>query len=302
MTLRAIIIAAVIGGLGCAKNDGPSGPQPETAASLESYAVAYPDELEARSARIDRKVTEADEQTTRLSGFPDEIQEPTDWHRVKAVFSAADDSGRRATYDDAAAERDAIIEFIERDDGAVVKKMASGIQYAAKQQGCENMGGGATGTIKRALDEGLQEKMRAANEAHTLIARDEKAIGKSNAVKLRTQADTIAQLSHRVHVDLPRERYELERSKEVRATLERARKEAQKDADEAEGAAKKAADERVQAIDDSLARLDEQVKAAQANSQAIEKDVSRAKKDYEKALQGLQKAVAAKADQAGNDA
>ena len=298
--LRLVAAAALTLVVGCANQDNNRPPEAASAASQSRFAEDYPEALDKESKGFDDDLGGVEKTSSSMPAYADELSDPTDYDRAMDVIEAADQAGRSEPYVEAARKRDAIVAFFEDDDGAVNKKIAGAIAYAAEQQGCKNMGG-ASGAFKRTIDKELEQQMRDANEAHVLIDRYEDELGKPNAEKLRKQADDIAEASYTAFIELPTRKYQLERmiaeGSDARATLDREIGDEKKTIDDPKASAdsKKRAETRIADLEEKKRALDEKLEAARERQKQLEQDVKTAQESYQRALDDLLDAIDAKA-------
>jgi hypothetical protein len=305
--LRLVAAAALTLAVGCTNQDNNRPPEAASAASQSRFAEEYPEALDKQSKGFDDDLGGVEKTSASMPGYADELSDPTDYDRAMDVIEAADQAGRSEPYVEAARQRDAIVAFFEDDDGAVNKKIAGAINYAAEQQGCKNMGG-AAGAFKRTMEKELEQKMRDANEAHVLIDRYEEELGKANAEKLRKQADDIAEASYTAYIELPTRKYQLERmiaeGTDARATLNREIDDERKTIDDpkASADAKKRAESRIASLEDRKRTLDERLDVAREREKKLEQDVKMAQESYRRALDDLLDAIDKKARAKGGAA
>lgn len=303
--LRLVAAAALLL-VGCANQNENRPPEAASAANQSRYAEEYPEALDKETADFDEDLGAVKETSTTLPTYADELSDPTDYDKAKEVIETADQAGRSEAYVEAARKRDAIVSFFEDDDGAVSKKVAGSIQFAAKQQGCENIGG-AAGAFKRTIEKELEEKMRESNEAHALIDRYEEDLGKANAEKLRKQADEIAEASYTAYIELPTRKYMLDRmieeGSEARSTLDREieREKRRIDSKKTSEERKKRAEARIADLEEKKKNLDEKLKSARKRQEKLEKQVKSAQENYDKSLRKLLDAIEKKAEKSGSD-
>ena len=291
--------------LGCSKGDGRYPPQPASAASQPGFAARFDETLAEDAQGFDAAQQTVGEEAQSFSGYADALKEPCDYARAEAIVRAADEAGRSEAYADEARQRDAVEAFFAEEDGVRLKRLAGGVQYAAQQAGCNDVGSAAAGNLRRGLDKELDEVTREGNEAHALLDRHEEAIGKDNVATMRKQVDVIAEASYLTHVELPRLEHALKRhaseASEARTTLEREIEAEQERAGESTSsdAQKKASKARVAELEEAKGALDVQLEEAKKRVKTLEKDVKATKVAYDKALDGLLETLRQKAEGQG---
>jgi len=278
------MVALVVALGACEKQDQGAPPVPPSSADQITYAEEYPDEMSRVQTRIGDGGAEVNDKSAQFPGYADQIKDPTDWDVYRQVVEAADNSGQSAAYAERARENEAVEDMLEENDGEIRKKVASGVSYTAKEQGCSSdLGGAAAGAMKRAFEKRMEDRLKERNEAYRIIERHEEALGKPNIEPMKKQADDIARSSYIANVQLPTERAKLQRlideRSQVEATIDDKIQE-EKDFQAGEGVsdkAKKASNERITEMEEAktalqnaqtydaqqLADLDKQIQSAQ---------------------------------------
>ncbi len=303
--LSGWMLVAALATTACNNKDGKGPPQPASAASQPSFAEGYGETLQLETESFDGAKQEVTDAAQGFSGYADALKDPCDYAKAEEVVRAADEAGRSEAYVEKARQRDAVQAFFQEDDQARLKRVAGGVQYAAKQAGCNDVGNTAVGTIKRQIEKELDETTRDGNEAHAMLDRYEEALGKDNVATMREQVDTVAEASYLTHIELPTRKHELERhvaaGAEARKTLEREIEAEQKRAADAgtSDAGKKAAEARAAKLEEAKGKLDVQLEEAKTRLKTLEKDVKDTKKAYDEALDGLLASLRKKAEAGG---
>jgi hypothetical protein len=294
---------------GCTKTDENAPPKGASSADDVGYALEYPEQVDDRVAALDEGEAEVDEETGKFESYPDKLKEPTDEELVADIYRAADEAGRSEAYVKVARENDAIAEFMAADDGLIGKKVAGGVQFTAKQQGCSaDLGGAAAGALKRTVDKQLEERLKQANDAHRMIDENEETLGKNNVGTLHTQADEIAHASYVAYIELPTKRAELkammEQRSKVLSTLEDKIKEDQKvvDSSDASDAEKKDAEARITELQASKDKLEQNQQAHKDAMKDLDKRIAAVQKKYDAALDALLESVSDSASKSDADA
>lgn len=289
ITALALLLAT-----GCTKKDENAPPKGESSADDVGYAMEYPDKVDDSVSDLSEGESDLDEGTAKFAEYPDKVKDPTDKDILGDVYRASDEAGRSEAYVKVARENEAIQDFMEEDGGAVGKKVAGGVQFTAKQQGCSaDLGGAAAGALKRTVDKQLEERLKKANGAHRIIDDNEEALGKGNTGTLHTQADEIAHASYVAYIELPTKRAQLkammaERDKVI-STLDAQIKKDKKTLDSADAGdgAKKAAEARIAELQASKDKLEQSKQAHRDALENLDKRIAEAQKKYDAALDAL---------------
>lgn len=278
---------------------------PEVARNTDhvAYATEYPDRVDRVTSELDEQKARADEICGKLEGYADEIEDPADYEKVKAVYDAADASGKSGDYADRARQNREFARMLEENDGEVGKTTMASVHGAAQHDNCPNPGnvaGAAKNGLKRGVDKRTETRLREANEGHRVIARNQDALGKKNVPKLETQADEIAEASYIANVELPLLKHELERliaeNEAIMRTLDREIEEEQKlqKKDGASDADKKASEERVKDLEatrDKVKAQQDKLKERKKQLEQLERDIKKTRDDCAKAHKSLGKKV-----------
>jgi len=195
----------------------PSGEQP-------GYAERYPARLNTLRTRFASDETKVQAALPQLAPAADKLT-TADPATLAALFEQADAEGKTGSYASASLEADTITRFMEEEKQPLHQKLAGSVSYAAKQKNCsEDLGGVAAGSMDRAVEKQLEERLQKSGEVHRFIEDHEEQLGKANLDAAEKQANVIAELSHLSHVRLELYRRELEASideaSQVRSTLE----------------------------------------------------------------------------------
>jgi hypothetical protein len=270
-------------------------------ADQAAYAERYPAALNGARTRYgeDEKVVATT--TGEFAKYPDQLQKP-DWTVVSAVIEDADQAGKSGDLAAGMAEADAVRTFYAGERDKLRQKVGGSAEHAAKEKNCEvELYGPIGGALDRAMEQQLEERLRARNAAHRRIEDNIDALGKPNVEKLEKQADEVALASYVVHVRMPTLKRDLDAAladaSGVKTTLEREIEESNAIAADANApkGKKQTAEKRKAAASSALASLDQEVTQAKALSEELEKRNDAAKKSYETALDALEDALEAKA-------
>jgi hypothetical protein len=270
-------------------------------ADQAAYAERYPAALNGARTRYGEDEKNVAAASAEFTKYPDELKKP-DWTVVSAVIEDADQAGKSGDLAAGMAEADAVRTFYAGERDKLRQKVGGSAEHAAKEKKCEvELYGPIGGALDRAMEQQLEERLRARNAAHRRIEDNVDAIGKPNVEKLEKQADQVALTSYVVHVRMPTLKRDLDAAladaSGVKQTLEREIEEANAVAADANApkGKKQVAEKRKEAATSALASLDQEVTHAKALSDELEKRNDAAKKSYETALDALQDALEAKA-------
>lgn len=295
------LLIAVMALVACQNQAAPTS---ASSSGEPAYAERYPATLASMAAEFEQDEAKIGTESEKLTSFPGELREPK-WLEVSAVFERADQAGTRADY---VAERDdleRVERFYAQSRDKLRQKVAGAANYAAKQKSCDvELSGTVAGSLDKAFEKELEERLRSHNPAHRYIEDHEEQLGKKNLETLAKQADTITGLSYLARTKLPRAKEELQalidEEAAVKRTLELQKMQADRTLDDPNSSkvARERAAERSQAAADALARFDADVERAKTLLSDLEKRSEEALKRYQKAYDLLQTAVEDKADEA----
>ncbi|MBX3187819.1 MAG: hypothetical protein KF819_12420 [Labilithrix sp.] len=279
---------------------GASRPTPVSSASQPGYAMKYADAVAGTTKTIGERQTDAKQITSGFGARVDELKKP-DWARVETVVERADESGRSAGYGEARAEWGAVHRFWTEERETIGGKVAGGVDYTAKEKGCNaELGGAAAYALKDAVDKQQEKRLRAKNEAFVVIERYATVLGKENTKVLEKLADDVARASWIVNVDLPEERERLKARVAEKSSVGKTLDGIVEDekAFQAEpgrtDADKKASEERIAAATKQRAEVDKAAAQADEALQRLDAQIEDAKKDYAAALEALKAKIAEK--------
>jgi hypothetical protein len=287
---------------GCAQ---PQAPLYASSAVEPAYAERYPTQLASARTRFGEDEAETQKLVGDFQKFPDELDKP-DWQVVASVVDQADAAGKGSDYAAGTSENKAVRDFHDQEKQPIVQKVGGAADYAAKQKECKDVElyGPVAGSLDRAVDQQLEERIRSRSVAQRTIEDNQDAIGKPNVEKLQKQADAIAFASHVVHVRLPQTKRDIDAAladaSEVKKTLARTKEQAAavEANPQASKGAKQLAQKRAQAASSAEAQLDAEVAEAKKLSEQIEQRTSAAQKNYETALSALKDAIKQRAESA----
>ncbi len=292
---------------GCEKKDDKRPPEVARNTDHVSYATEYPERVERVTGELDERKQRAEELCGQFEQYAETLEDPTEYEKVQAVYDAAERSGKSGDYAERARQNREFSRMLEEDDGVIAKHTMASVHGAATHDNCPNPGnvaGAAKAGLKRGVDKRQQARLRDANEAHRVIARNKDALGKKNVAKLETQADEIAEASYIANVELPELKYELQRligeNKKVTRTIDREiedEKKSQKKSG-ASDADKKASEARVKELEETQAKLAEQKDMLEERKKKLEeldKEIKKVRSDCNKAHKALEKTVDDKA-------
>ncbi len=276
----------------------------ETELASSSQHVTYASRFAEALHQVRTEFMDAERESTRILGeartYPDALKEPS-WAHVAVVVQRADEAGRSRDYVSAHEESLSVARFFDQEKDPLGRKVGGAAQYVAKQKGCTaDVQTPATHALGKAVTEALQDRLREANPAHSVIDDYQQALLAENLPALRRQADDLTLSSYLSHVAAPRAASDLVRMvgevDSVRQTLEaevadaRAAQDAAADEDR-----KKSAKARQSRAIEAKAKLDGQVEPARALAEEVEERASRAREAHDAAVRELRAALDAKA-------
>jgi hypothetical protein len=292
--MRYLILCGLLGAVACAERT----PEPKIAPSSTSpgYAERFPADINALQRRFVEEDRQARELIQKFSGYPGALGSPIP-PQASSVAKYADQEGRSAAYVERLERAEMVAAFYEEEKDEIRGTVSGAAQYAAKQKNCDaDVGSPAAFALDKALEERLEESVHDASDAHALIDRDEKVLGK-NAEVLRTQADEISKASYLSHVGVVRSKVRLaamlEELDDVKKTLDRTSEDLSKmegDSSLDDAQRKQIAEQKV-AVSDARRRIDVERNGAQSLSESMEGRIEALQKDYEKAFSELSKAL-----------
>lgn len=273
-----------------------------SSAAEPAYAERYPGTLSAMKATYQEDEQAAHKISTEFGTLPGELKNP-DWKEVGKVIELADESGKNADFSQGMLESRALSRFYTEEKQGLQQKVAGSIQYTAKEKNCDvDFYGTTAGSLDRAWEKTVTERLRAHNAATRYIEDHVDAIGEANVPKLTKRADEIALASFLVHVQLPGVKADLDamlaESSNVKESLVRQQADAESVVNGSSGspAAKKVAKQRAEAASSALLGFDGAVSGAEQLSEALEQRTKASLDEYEKALDTLKDAVEKEAD------
>ncbi len=297
----AILYGSVTLALACARsNDLP--PLTAPSSGQPTYATHFPESLATTRGAIDQQETKANRMIGEMSQFAASVDTKA-WNHVSATYTLADSAGRSSIYADRYEQNSAVSSFLDEEKQGIQNGVVGSAQYSAKQNECKDpnqVGGAALHGLNKAIDKGLQDKMREHDEAHAYIAAHVNAIGTNAAEKLRDQADKISETAYLVFVGVERSRRQLkaqvDEAAEVKKTLQRTAEQdstASSDSSQPEGD-RKSAQARAAAENDALAHVDLELQQAQHVLTEIDQRIKKLRDDYDQAFKALLAAADAK--------
>lgn len=297
---------ALLFGAGCTQQQPALYASP---AEQPAYAERYPGALGALSTDFQASEQAATKATGDFAKYPDQLDKPN-WSVVLEVVKAADHAGATGDLAQSMRETDSVRTFYGAEKESIHQKVAGSVEYAAKQKPCEaeNLGGTAAGSVDRAIDQTIEDRIHDHNPAIRLIEDNQDAIGKQNVDKLTKQADQITLASYAVRVRMPQAKRDLDAllgdAGTVKSTLEDDQKRANDVLADAKAsrAAKTVAEKRRRDASNALAGLDNEVAEAKKLAGEMEQRTKAAQKSYDDALQALLKTLAERADAQAKEA
>jgi len=173
-----------------------------TASSADqgTYALHYADSLASSRAELSTIEQQTDSAQTDFAKYPDALSNPS-WPDVLAVYQAADEAGKSASYVEELEKDRAVTQFYVEEKDELNRRVGGAAQYAVKQKECDvEVSGPVSYALSKAFEERVRDRLRDHSEAYSYIDEHEDVLGKKNRSKLEDQSDAIAQMSYLVHV------------------------------------------------------------------------------------------------------
>jgi hypothetical protein len=163
------------------------------------------------SAEITRVLTRLDAREASVKAFSatmptllDKLGPDADRAIALQVVQASDRAGGDGGY---AAERRRVEELgavLDVEFPEIVKRVGGAAQYAGKQAGCSvDLYSAVSGALRSGIDDRVEERQRASNDAFVLLDRYKDKLGKKNLPLLDDAALKIADASYTVRRELP---------------------------------------------------------------------------------------------------
>lgn len=296
LVLALSTVALAAGSAAC----GQQKPEPQVASSANqaSYAVDYPQELDAATTTFATRQEDAKAAAGRFDGYADQLKDPKSIPVALEVVEAADASGRSWAYVERSRELEGVSGFFDAEGKDIAGRVAGAANYAGKEKACDaSVGGAAAGAIKPAVGKSIEKRLRDRNEAFAIIERYKSSLPKADVAVLEKLADDVARASYLAHVELVDHKNRVRRMAseggQVKKTLDAEIKFEQSWQAEAgrSDADKKASNERIEAANKAKAQVDASVqKAVDADAKgAMDKQVKDAQQGYDDALAALKK-------------
>jgi hypothetical protein len=283
----------------CSSSAG-KGPVLASSAGQASYAMHYGDELAATTKAFGDAQTQ---EKTLSSGFAariDELKKP-DWDKVDLVLQDSDQAGKSADFAAAHGDADTVRSFWDSEKDAIHGRVVGSAQHTLKEANCTaDVAGGLVYAMNEGMNKQLQKRLRARNEAFTVLERYKGSLGPENVARLEKLADDVSQASYDVHVLMVVQRERLRRMVDDRDAAKKTLDRYMQDetAFQAEAgrneADKKASQDRITAANKSKAELEAAAAQAEAVSKQLDAAIDASTKDYEDALKALRAKVEAK--------
>jgi len=291
------MIALALASAGCDSGNAKS--PYEISVDQGSSALLIPRRVDRVTKRIRADEAKAKETIAAMPTMAEKFEE-TDWKVVLQIVEAANEAGKDGGYGAEMRDLRASRAFFDDQKEEITKKVGGSVQYAVKQKGCDVDAWGAVSvSMKESIDERVEERTRASNDAFLHIERNREPLGEKNIPALEQMADKIAHASFVVHVEIPEAKEELEGT--VNAAGE-ARKKIQKLLQEEQAAPthkpnakeQKSQKDRIKQAEDGLKLLDEAEADAKDNLASLEQRAKDLVTSYDAALGKLKDAVKAK--------
>lgn len=262
-----------------------------------TYALEYPQSLSGSRTEIATVENQVGTAESEFQTYPDALTNPS-WPDVLAVYSAADESGKTASYVEEQERSEVVARFYVDEKEELNRRVGGAAQQAAKKKECDvELYGPTTYALGKGIEERLRDRLRAHSEAEQYLVDHEEALGKRNRPKLEDQIDAIGRASYLAHVAFPKLRERLARqaseASQVKSTLKRVADESHQVASDPKTPApqRAKATEREQAAISAGARVDAEADEAKKLSDEMEKRGTALRDKYEAAIKALKKSV-----------
>jgi hypothetical protein len=271
-----------------------------SSATQSSYAVSFPEELEATSQRLAATQSVAQAATRDFATFPDKLK-TKDAAYVESLYKLANAEGRSESYAQGFADALVVDAFFTRE-----KQTLSGRVSAANEQAVEKAGGskvelyGATSySLERGVAQSLEDELKDRSDAQKNIEQNKRKLGAQDAATLSTQVQQISMASHAVFIGLPVQKNRTERLlsqvSDVDSTLQARSEELQKvDTKGLSYEEKKWLSDELASVNKARTQLGQTKQSAEQTLKQIEDQSAALQKDYDKAFDALLEAVRAK--------
>ena len=275
-------------------------PQVASSAAQTGYAMDYPAAAQGTANDFVNAESDVRRITTDFPKYPDQLKNPP-WPLVQNVVTRADEAGRSGAYVDARRAYESTHDFFvdERDD--ISRRVAGSAQAVIKKKECDvDVSGAVAGSLREAVDKGLEKRLRSHNEAHLLIERNREALGRPNASLLEKQADDISSASYEAFIrsiELKAQAaHLLDEASQIRKTLDQSIAEEHAFQTEAgrNPGDKKTSIDRAAKMEDAKVRVDAAVPQLQALMKEIDQRDQAMQQEYNSALDALKKAISAR--------
>ena len=274
-----------------------------SAAGLPSYAIRYPDRLNAETALLVADKQQASEQSQKLSAAAGGLKPGADPAAVLVVVRQADQSGRTEAFAQANAESRSLHVFWEEERHPITARAKNAAQKQLTEGNCGTCSqldfGGTLGyAVGAGIDKQLEKRLRAANEAHRTIEYNEGRIGAANVPTVQKLADDIALTSYQVNIALPQTRDRVDallaEQSDVDDTLVRAIEwERSYLAGNPSASDKRNAQERLALIEKSRAAIPAAVASAEAARKDLDPQIEALRTRYAETVEALEQELEA---------
>ena len=274
-----------------------------SAAGLPSYAIRYPDRLNAETALLVADKQQASEQSQKLSAAAGGLKPGADPAAVLVVVRQADQSGRTEAFAQANAESRSLHVFWEEERHPITARAKNAAQKQLTEGNCGtcsqlDLGGTLGYAVGAGIDKQLEKRLRAANEAHRTIEYNEGRIGAANVPTVQKLADDIALTSYQVNIALPQTRDRVDallaEQSDVDDTLVRAIEwERSYLAGNPSASDKRNAQERLALIEKSRAAIPAAVASAEAARKDLDPQIEALRTRYAETVEALEQELEA---------
>ena len=279
--------------LGCASQN--KAPLYASSADSPGYAVAYPQSLAATRGRMSEQQNKARQTMGEVKTFPGDLESPN-WEETLKMVDQAEADGKSEAYAKRYEETNQISAFFEEEHQEIRNVVAGSVQYAAKQNSCNEggkLGGAAVHAMDKAVEKQQEKRLRGKSEAHRTLERQKERFGKKNAELLGDQLDKISEASYLVNVGTESSRRDLEAQVAEASTAKRTLEaeieelEAVSKDDSVPAADRKVADKMLEEARAALGQVDAEVQQAEPVVKEAAKTVEALRKEFSEVMEAL---------------
>jgi len=227
--------------------------------------------------------------------FSDELSAP-EWGQVVAVMERADESGRSRAYVEHVEENEHVRTFFSEEKEEITRRVSGAVKAAEKKAECEckiEAYGKVSYALKDSVNKQIDRRTKRQSEAHRLIDRYKKSLGKKNVKPLEKQADAVMRASYIVYIKLAELYAEIDsrvsKAQKIKGTIEDALEAEREFAahPETPKAEKKASEKRIVELEAAKGSIEATVEEAKEIVSGGETGILAIRKEYDAAFDAL---------------